>query len=133
MTRASRPFAATFVRFAMMGGIGTAAQYLTLVALVHAAGIDAVLASSIGAIVGAIVNYLLNQHVTFRGQRSWKETGPRYVVVVAIGFVLNAAVMALLVHGLALNYLASQIIATGVTFVVNFLISHFWAFRAHDA
>ena len=50
-----------FLRFAGAGIFGTTAHYLVLLGLVELAGTNAVLASFIGFICGALVNYTLSR------------------------------------------------------------------------
>ena len=64
------PMAPQFLRYAGAGAIGTALHYAMLIGLVQLARIDAVVASTAGAIAGAIVNYVLNHRFTFASDRA---------------------------------------------------------------
>ena len=86
--------AAQFVRYAGAGAIGTALHYAMLIGLVQLARIDAVAASTAGAIAGAIVNYALNHRYTFASDRPHRHALPRFALVAAAGVALNALVMA---------------------------------------
>ena len=55
-----------FGRFLLVGGFSTLLQYVILAFLVRTAGTDPVVASSIGYVLSAIVNYDLNYRLTFR-------------------------------------------------------------------
>ena len=116
--------------FAGVGVIGTAVHYLVLVVAASLAHQDPVAASIAGALVGALVNYALNHRYTYQSDKQHRETGPRFALVAGGGFVLNAALMKLLVHGLGWPYFPAQLGVTGVVFFWNFLINHFWTFRA---
>ena len=94
-----------FLRFAGVGVIGTSAHYAVLVLLVQVLDANAVLASSVGAITGAIVNYFLNYRYTFNSSKNHKETLWKFFTIAAAGFVLNGIMMVLLTEMLTLFYL----------------------------
>lgn len=121
-----------FFRFAAVGAIGTLAHYACLILLVSGAGISPVVSTSAGALLGALVNYCLNRQYTFASTTRHREALPRFLLMAALGLVLNAAVVGMLV-GLQLHYLAAQIVATGAMLVTNYIVSKTWVFRAPKA
>ncbi len=127
-SRSGRASLRSFVLFGLVGAVGTACQYVVLIVLVRFAGIDAVIASTLGAIVGAIVNFLLNHRFTFQAEAPMQETGPRYAVLVLVAFANNALLIWLMVSQLRWNYLVAQVVATIVVFFVNYLIGSLWVF-----
>ena len=46
------------------------------------------------------------------------------------GFLINAAIMQLIVNGLSLHYLLAQLVALAAVVTWNFLVSNLWVFRA---
>jgi len=118
---------AQFLRYAGAGAVGTLAQYALLVILVQAQWAGAVVASTLGAIAGALVNYALNHRFTFASGRTHAQALPRFAAVAAAGIALNAAVVALLVHA-DVHYLAAQVVATGVVLVAGYLANRAWTF-----
>jgi putative flippase GtrA len=96
---------------------------------VQLAGIDAVLSSSAGYIVGAIVNYILNYYYTFRSDKRHHEAAVKFFTVAAVGFILNGAIMHWIISGLGAHYLLAQVAATGLVLVWNFLGNRLWTFR----
>ncbi len=117
-----------FSRFALIGAFGTAAHFAALFALVHAGLLSPVWASQAGALLGALVNYLLNRRFNYRSESSHLITGPRFFLVAAAGFVLNGLSMALLAETLQFNLFFAQCISTGLVLAWNFLANHFWTF-----
>lgn len=111
----------------MVGGIGTLAHYLTLITLVDFMDVEPVMASAFGFLVGALVNYLLNYHVTFKSQKKHRSAFGKFLLIATVGFFLNTALMAALVP--FLHYLFAQIIATLIVLFWNFTGSRIWAFR----
>lgn len=115
--------------FTGVGAVGTLAHYLVLIALVWLIGFDAVLASSVGFIVGAFINYALNYHVTFQSKKRHHEAAVKFFTVAGIGFILNGAIMYGLFNGAGLHYLIAQISATAIVLVWNYLGNRSWTFR----
>src|SRR5512137_2663147 len=93
-----------FVRYAAAGAIGTVAQYLTLVALVQVAGVNAVLTSTLGMIAGALINYHLNYRYTFRSSQPHREAMRIFFIVAALALAINFASMAVLTAVAGLHY-----------------------------
>lgn len=118
-----------FVRFTGVGAIGTLAHYLSLVSLVEIVGLNAVAATCIGFIVGALINYKLNRRYTFESSVPHRIGLPRFLVIAAIGMVLNTSIMAVGTLLLKVHYLLLQVFATAVVLLWNFFGNHFWTFR----
>jgi putative flippase GtrA len=117
-----------FAKFAGVGAIGTAGHYVTLFVLVDMAGRDAVIASSAGFLVGAIINYVLNYRFTFESRQSHSSTAPKFFAIALGGFFLNGAAMSLFVNKFDLYYLFAQVITTGLILIWTFLANHYWTF-----
>jgi putative flippase GtrA len=118
-----------FTRFAACGAVGTLAHYLLLVLLVQGGGSPPVAASSAGFVLGAVVNYTLNYRYTFHSTQPHRETMWKFFVAALIGALANAALMSILIQHVNLYYLVSQVIATGIVLVLNFMVNRIWTFR----
>jgi putative flippase GtrA len=122
------PLLAQFVRYGGAGAIGTAAHFATLAALVQFSGAGAVAASTVGAVVGAIINYALNYRYTFASRRAHHVALPRFAAISAVGIVLNAAVLSVVLQLVRPHYLVAQVVATGSVLIVGFLANRKWTF-----
>ena len=125
MRRASK----TVPRFAVVG-LTTAALFYGLVA----AGVELVnlappVASAIAYPLVLGFNYLLHFNWTFGVAAPQSVAVGRYLVMVALGFLLNGAIMYIGVTGLGVNYLLVQTLAMAAVISVNFVLSSFWVFR----
>jgi putative flippase GtrA len=118
-----------FVRFAGVGVIGTGAHYLVLITLVQLLHTNAVLASNFGALIGALVNYILNYHFTFQSSKRHHEALSKFLVVAAVALALNGLLMYWLNGQLGLYYLLAQIITTLLVLLWTFFANHLWSFR----
>jgi putative flippase GtrA len=121
-------FYGAFIRYAGVGLIGTAAHYAVLLVLVNLANTAPVLASTIGAVVGACVNYVLNYRFTFASRRDHVVAMPRFFAVAGLGIVVNAAVMALALALGVRSYILAQILATAAVLIVGYLANRKWTF-----
>jgi putative flippase GtrA len=117
------------LRFLVSGGIATAVHLLTLWGLINLQ-VEAVLASSIGAFLGAIVNYFLQYFFTFKTKRKHKQALLAYIPMVLVSWLLNLALFYSLYGGLLPDPLMAQVVTTGVVMVVNFLLYKKVVFRA---
>ncbi len=117
-----------FIVFAMLGGVGTAGHFLTLILLVQLVGLGAVWATTAGFMVGASINYFLNYHLTFRSDKTHSEAMLKFFIVALAGACLNMMIMFLGVNILALFYLLVQIVASFVVLLWTFSANKFWTF-----
>jgi putative flippase GtrA len=121
---------ARLVRFGLVGALATAIQYLVLVILVSRAGMWPPAASTAGFVISAGVNYLLNYRFTFRSQEQHGPAAAKFLTLAAVGLVLNAGLMQLLVNA-GWHYLPAQVCVTAVVFLWNFAGNSLWTFRAY--
>jgi putative flippase GtrA len=123
-----RSTAPRFLRYAGAGAIGTALHWAVLVALVQLASVGAVVASTVGAIAGALVNYGLNHQFTFASTKSHSHALPRFAIVALGGIALNTVVVAGMLAYVTSHYLVAQVAATGAVLVAGFLVNRSWTF-----
>jgi putative flippase GtrA len=128
-----RSVALELVAFASVGVAGTAAQYLTLTALVEWGHFSAVRSSIVGYLAGAAVNYWLNHRVTFRSGERHIVAAPKFLTIAAIGLGLNSIIMTIGAEWIGLHYLLAQVVATVICLFWHFLGNRVWTFRARGA
>jgi putative flippase GtrA len=117
-----------FLRYAGAGAIGTLLHYALLIGLVQLARLDAVVASTLGAVAGALTNYVLNHRYTFGSDRAHRHALPRFALIAASGIALNALLMAAVLAVAGPHYLIAQIIATGAVLALGYLANRAWTF-----
>jgi putative flippase GtrA len=121
-----------FVAFAGVGVIATAIQYAVLLFAVPFLHANAVLASSAGFLISAGFNYWLNYHWTFRSSNSHVVAVTRFAIIAAVGFVLNAALMYLLVQRLGVPYVIAQVLTSAGVMLWSYAGSALWTFAKTD-
>jgi putative flippase GtrA len=130
--RGGRAHLSRFARFALVGGVATAIQYALLVLLVRGLGLAPTPASSIGFVLSAGVNYLLNYRFTFRSRRPHGPAATKFAVLAGMGLLINAVIMRLMVAA-GVQYLLAQACATAVVLCWNFLGNSLWTFGIETA
>jgi putative flippase GtrA len=118
--------------YAGVGAVGTAAQYLVLVAIVSLCRGNPVAGSVSGAIVGAIVNYCLNRRITFRSSARHSDTLPKFAATAGVGVLVNGLVMKMLAGDHQVNYMIAQVVATGIVLTLTFMVNSVWTFRQRE-
>ncbi len=117
-----------FFIYAGIGAVGTAGHYATLVLLVQLIHTDPVFATTIGFIIGALINYILNYRITFNSNKQHREALTKFLIVASLGAVINGAIMSTGINMLNLHYLVIQVIATCIVLVLNFIANKYWTF-----
>jgi len=118
-----------FVCYAAVGVTGTIAHYAVIIGLVQFLHAYAVAASAVGFVVGALVNYIANYHITFESKKRHEEAIVKFFSVAIVGLVLNTIVMISATSLLHMHYLIAQLIATGLVLGWNFTGNRWWTFR----
>ncbi len=121
-----------FIYFGGIGAIGTAGHYFTLVTLVELAGLVPTYATTAGFIVGALINYILNYHFTFRSNKRHRETLSKFLLIALIGALLNYAIMYAGTNYSDIHYILIQLLATGLVLIWNFLMNKLWTFSINN-
>ncbi|NMG73596.1 GtrA family protein [Aromatoleum diolicum] len=118
-----------FLRFAVVGAVGTAAHYALLLALVEGVGVDPVAGSVAGFLLGALVNYTLNRTLVFGSDRAHVEALPRFLAIAGMGLCWNALLMYVLVDVLGVHYFIAQVFTTGLLLGWHYVGNALWTFR----
>lgn len=99
-------------------------------ALVYLLAWPLIVAGIFGLIAGTITNYFIHLKVTFKNRNltsSWKSFG-KYVQTCLIGASVRLGALAILGFSL-LSPLTCLIIATALSFSVNYALSRFYTFK----
>lgn len=101
--------------------------------LVYLFAIPLVVSGAFGLLVGTITNYFIHLKITFKDHglpASW--TGfAKYLQTCLIGAAVRIGALMIFSLFSAIESITSLIIATGISFSVNYLLSKFYVFRPH--
>ncbi len=120
------PIAKQFMRYAGVGAIGTVGHYAVYIALVNL-GLGVPSSSAAGFVIGALINYWLNYHYTFKSEQPHRHAASKFFIVALVGLVLNTLIVFVL-HRLQWHYLLAQAMATLIVLVLNFAVNRHWTF-----
>lgn len=118
----------TFARFLLVGLLCTLLQYVVLVMLTQLWGVRAPLASTIGYVLSAVVNYLLSYSFTYQSTSPHLRSFLRFAITAGCGAALTLIAMYVAVSLLGINYLVAQVITTCLTLLWNFFVNLRWTF-----
>jgi putative flippase GtrA len=92
--------------------------------LVQYLSLGYVLAASLSFLAGASVAYTLSVRLAFKEHRLSDQRAEflSFVALGTLGLAINAAIVAISVKYLGLNYLIAKCVAAGCTFICNFAV-----------
>ena len=130
-----RAIALKAVSFAMVGVVNSAVDFSVFSFCYYYLGLEIVVANTAAWIVAVSGSYVLNSTITFA-----RESGRRLHMVGYLGFALsqvmgffaNTATVWCLVELAGAPAWAGKLAAIGVSFVVNFSLSHLVVFRTRQ-
>jgi putative flippase GtrA len=114
--------------FLLVGASATALHHALTLLFAVGLGFPVVASSTIGFIVSAAFNYLLNAYLTFRSALPHTRTLPRFVATATTGLLLNAALLAVLL-AMNLHPVLAQMLSTLVVLTWNYCASALWTFK----
>ncbi|MCM2279927.1 MAG: GtrA family protein [Oligoflexia bacterium] len=129
MRRAS--FLASFTKSQVSAASGTLADFALLFGLVELFRVWYVAATGLGALAGAITNFLLNRHWSFHATHvRWDRQAFRYALVALGSMLLNSGGAYVLTDVLGLHYSISVVaISLAVGLLFNFPMHRYFVFR----
>lgn len=110
------------LRYGIVGGVAFVADYGTLFALTHYAGIYYLWSAAVAFCIGLTVNYLLSISWVFNKNRSakpWVEFMV-FALIGVVGLGLNELIMYVATDLIELHYMVSKLISTALVFCWNF-------------
>lgn len=110
--------------YALVGALGTALHWLVYAVLLMAQ-FTPLLATTVGAVVGACANYHLNARLVFRPQRRRRGRAAKFFAIAIVGMLLNGAVVASLQ---AIDPWFAQALATLLVLALGYWLNSRWTF-----
>lgn len=120
-----------FLKFGVVGAIAFLIDYGVLMLLSQVVGMDPVISASISFVVSVVFNYVASMHYVFtrRDDISRRREFTIFVVLSAIGLVINEIIMVIGVNVLgdsALMVTITKLAATAIVMVWNFVSRKKW-------
>ena len=125
---AYRSLALELSRYLTASVIGTVSHYCLMMVLLYLAGADEILASTCGAILGAIIVYVLNYYVTFKSTKTHQVAAFRFALVATLSVILNGLILKGLLVWFDWHTMLLQGITTLTVFGLTYLLNRTWTF-----
>ncbi|MFA5699811.1 MAG: GtrA family protein [Desulfuromonas sp.] len=115
-------------KYLLASVVGTTAHYGLMLLLIRGFAANVVLASTCGALTGAVIVYVLNYFFTFRCQKNHVESMAKFFLLAAAGAGVNGLVLNTAVEYLEWSVPGAQLLATAIVFSLNFTLNRAWTF-----
>jgi putative flippase GtrA len=116
--------------FALVGVVNTGIDLAVFLAAYHLLGLNLILANVLAWLVAVSFSYAMNSTITFAAESGrrlrWRDYGT-FVASGVVGMIANTATLVLASY--VVPVLVAKFMAIGVSFLVNFSLSHFVVFR----
>lgn len=122
-----------FLRYCLVGGLGTVLDVGMVFLLVRFFNIHPVLAAFFGFWIAVINNFFLNKIWTFQDtSRNYRKQGIKFLIVSLGGLALTLGWMAIFYEVFSIHYLVAKMLTSGIVLVWNFFANKYWTFRAEQ-
>jgi putative flippase GtrA len=121
------------ISFGLVGLVNSAIDFAVFSFAYYYLGLPIIVANAMAWIVAVTASYVMNTTITFAAESGRSLGFCRYLgfaVSQFAGFLANTATVWCLVELAHIPAWAGKVVAIGVSFVVNFSLSHFVVFRA---
>ncbi len=128
---------ARFMRFAVVGSIGTIVDFGVLFVLKEIIGLPLIAANSLSYLAGVGNNFTLNRHWTYADvpKKALGRQFLQFLIVSTAGLLINNLIVGMMSAPLGellslpdTGYLAAKILATGIVVFWNFIVNRMWTF-----
>lgn len=123
-------FLMKFLRFCVVGGSGVFVDFGVTWLVKERLRWNKFVANSMGFVIAATSNYILNRVWTFQSQN--ESIGSEYLSFIGIalvGLAINNSIIYLLNERLKMNFYLAKLFAIGITTIWNFLMNYFFNFQ----
>jgi putative flippase GtrA len=123
-------FVRQFIKFGIVGAIGTIVDVTILVFLKEIVGLNVYIANSISFSIAVLNNYTLNSLWTFGDQEKRHHRQlVQFFIVSVVGLALSQALLFFFHDVLHLHYLIAKVLGILVVLFWNFFANRFWTFK----
>ncbi len=125
--RSANDWKVQFFQHLVTGAVATAAHYIVMW-LALSFQLFPVFATSIGFLAGASTRFLFSYFHIFEPERDVIKALPLFILALGLQMAANAGLLTLLLS-VNLSVWPSQVLATGMLTVFNFLAYKYWVFK----
>lgn len=118
-------------RFGVVGVGASVTHLLCALGLMEFGGLNVYAANLIAFVLALAVSYIGHHRWTFRRENQHGQHLPRFAVVAILGFVLNQAIIFLVVGILAAPYWLGIVVVVVIVPPLVYGLCRIWAFAVH--
>jgi len=118
------------IKFGAVGLVNTAIGLFAIYALMYFFDVSPIAANAFGYILGLIVSYLLNRMWTFRNDRSAPYSIAKFVVVAAVAYAINLAIVLCVIDVVGANPYVAQLAGIFFYTFIMFFGCRFFVFHS---
>ncbi len=123
-------FVRQFIKFAIVGTIGTVIDFGVLIFLKEIVGLNVYVANTFSFSAAVLNNYTLNTLWTFGDQeRDHRRQLIQFVIVSVVGLALSQVLLFAFHDGLGLDYRIAKALAIFLVLFWNFTANRLWTFK----
>ena len=126
-----------FIKFGIVGVIGTLIDIGILNYLHQHFGISVYLAATVAFVVAVINNFLFNKYWTFKNEAGYQSKSHvqfiQFIFISIVGLLINLGIMYLLIEYFDFWFNWAKLAAIIVVLFWNFIANKLWTFRVNKA
>jgi len=125
-----KPLIFQLTRFGIVGTVGTALQFVSVITLVEIAKINPLIANLIAFALTFFTSYMGHRFWTFKETtRRHAQSLPRYLLLALGGLGVAELLYYIVLYLLHLNYIVGLFIVVAIMASINFIVNKFWTFK----
>ena len=128
--RSDRATRGEILRFGLVGVSSVGVYLVIIITLMKLTPFPLPTAAVVAYMFAMVWNYLLQRNWTFRSKNKHSFVVPRFIIVHAVGIVINAASLHVLATGAGLSYVVAQVVAIVFVATWSYLVQKIWVFMA---
>lgn len=130
----SKPLFKQFIKFGIVGAIGTLINIAILYSLTEYIDIYYIISEIIAFFVAGLNNYIWNKLWTFKEKIKDQVVSKyvQFIVISLISLFVNISTLYVLVEYFKFWYVLAEVVAIVIAFLLNFIGNKVWTFRSKD-
>jgi putative flippase GtrA len=117
-----------FLRYVLVGGAATVADYGSYYLLTRASGMDSLTANPLSYMAGNVISFLGHRNVTFRSRGRVSSQYLRFICVTVVGIAISQLAIWSLLR-LGAHDLVSKAFSVAASGFFNYTANRFWTFK----
>ncbi|MBP9718584.1 glycosyltransferase [Candidatus Gracilibacteria bacterium] len=119
-----------FIKYALVGVLGTAIDLGSLYFFVEFAHLPVLVGSVLSFLLAVVNNFILNKTWTFKDRsKNYRKLFIKFLMVSLVGLALTVGFMYVFVNLAGIWYIAAKVLTSGIVLTWNFFANKLWTFR----